>query len=150
MPTLGELFPKSSRQSFSTRHVIPGSVFRVHTDKVTPPKIKIFVILAVKSEMLCVGSLFVNTAINENCFPTQELQNLHMPLPRNRFDFLQHDSFLDCSQIKEMGLDWLFRQIENDPSIFVGTLDERILNSAINIVRESPTISPRDKRKFLQ
>ena len=150
MPTLGELFPDFYRQSFSTRSIVPGSVFRTFTDKSSPPKIKIFVVLVAKNGMASVASLFVNTEINASLFPSQELQDLHIPLFSNYCDFLKHDSFLDCSQIKEMSLDWLQSQIENDPGVLVGTLDERTLSSAINKVKKAPTISRSDKRKFLQ
>ncbi len=149
MVNLGESFPGSFREDYSKRIFTPGSVFRAYTDLTTPPKVKIFVILSVRSDLACVGSLFVNSEININYFPTPALRDLNLSLSKEDFDFLDHDSFLDCSQIKEMRLEMLYDMAKNDPGIFLGGLDNETLMLAINTAREAPTIAPIYIRRFL-
>ena len=110
---------------------------------------KIFVVVAVKKELACVGSLFVNTKINPNLFPSPELRTLHLPLSHSDYDFLDHDSFLDCSQIKEINLKWLFRQVERDPGVFLGRLNKPTFQKAKEIILSAPTIPEQTKKRFL-
>jgi hypothetical protein len=147
-PSFGSLFPDAVREDFSKRKIQPGSVFRIHVNTTTPPKIKRIVILAISSDNICVGYLFINSDINPNLFQTPSLQNLHLYLQADCREFLDHDSYLDCSEIKDLSLDELKNIISNNPSRHIGELNETDLKTATSIVKLAPTISKRQKEKY--
>jgi hypothetical protein len=104
-PTIGDFFPQEYKDDHTDSIVVPGSVFRFYTEKTTPPKIKRFVILALNNDLAIVGMLYINSQINPNVFPTEELRSYHIPLDAEKCSFLDHDSYLDCSQILELPID---------------------------------------------
>lgn len=148
MPSIGSLFPREVRDDFVNRTILPGSVLRIHVTNTNPPKIKRFVVLSTCDHKVCVGYLFINSEINPNCFPNQKLRDLHLPLSIDECDFLDHDSFLDCSDIKEIEVEKLTEIISRDPSRHIGHLPSSYLQRAIETVKSAPTITKKTKRKF--
>ena len=148
MSSLGSLFPDYIKEDFGTRQIEPGSVFRIHVDTTTPPKNKRLVVLAISGDNICVGYLFINSQINPNCFPSAELRALHLPLQANERDYLDHDSYLDCSDIKNITLNELKDIISQNPQQHIGKLSTTDIEAAIDIVKNAPTISKKQKEKY--
>ena len=146
--SFGSLFPDSIRKDFANRQIEPGSVFRIHINTTTPPKIKRFVVLAISGDSICVGCLFINSQINPNCFPTASLQALHLSLQTSQRDYLDHDSYLDCSDIKDMSLNELKDIVSKNPQQHIGKLSATDLETAREIVKNAPTISKKQKEKY--
>ena len=147
-PTLGDLFPSDLKADYIDRSISPGSVFRLISPHTNPPKIKIFVILAVTEDTFCVGILYINTDINVNLFPTPSLRALHNPLKAKDWEFLDHDSYLDCSQIYELSFDQLKEKFKTDSDCYLGELEGDDFEQSVELVKSARTISLRDKRKF--
>ena len=78
-PRIGDIFPPNARAVFSVNAIKPGTVLRTHVDDTTPPKIKLFVVLAVNETQTSVASLYINSDVNPNMFHREELKNLHLP-----------------------------------------------------------------------
>lgn len=148
MSSLGSLFPKSVKQDFSNRAIRSGSVFKIHTTNTTPPKIKRIVVLAISGDKACIGYLFVNSKINPNVFPTARLRSLHFLLKSSACEYLDHDSYLDCSNIQDISMDDLTKIMLKDPSHHIGQLSESDLENAKSIVRNAPTVSEKQKEKY--
>ncbi len=148
MSSLGSLFPVSIRNDFSIRQIEPGSVFRIHVDTTTPPKVKRLVVLAISGDNICVGYLFINSQINPNYFSTARLRALHISLLASEQDYLDHDSYLDCSDIKNMNFNELKDIISQNPQQYIGKLSNTDIETAKNIVKNAPTISKTQKEKY--
>ena len=113
-----------------------------------PPKVKRLVVLAISGDNACVGYLFLNSRINPNVFPTAGLRSLHLPFEAASRDYLDHDSYLDCSDIKDMDLDELKKIISRDPNQHIGELNDTDLKTAKETVKNAPTISKKQKEKY--
>lgn len=148
MASLGSVFPQCERDKFSLRQISPGGVFRIFTEKTTPPKIKMLVVLAINDEYACLGHFFINSKVNENIFPTQALKDLHLFLPASENSFLKHDSYLDCSAVHEVDFQKFLTAIADDPQCHQGSLCENDIETAKDLARNAPTISNKIKRKF--
>jgi hypothetical protein len=146
--SLGSCFPASLREDFSARQIEPGSVLRIHAANTTPPKTKRLVILAISNDTAYVGYLFINSEINPKCFPTPALINLHLPLQISGRTYLDHDSYLDCSEIKEISFTELKAILSDDPQKHIGKLSDSDFKQATNLVRSAPTISKKQKQKY--
>ncbi len=68
-------------QGFTEREIKIGTVLRyIARDVVPEPKQKIRLIVGFSDDKLLVATLFVNTEINPNLFPNQELRDLHLEI----------------------------------------------------------------------
>jgi hypothetical protein len=148
MSSFGSLFPDSVREDFSSRMIQPGSVFRIPVTNTTPPKTKRLVILAISGDKACAGCLFLNSQINPNVFSTARLRGLHLPLEADGREYLDHNSYLDCSDIKDMDLNGLKEIISRDPSQHIGKLNDTDLQTAKEKLKNAPTISKKQKEKY--
>ncbi|MCW5910350.1 MAG: hypothetical protein KIT62_04710 [Cyclobacteriaceae bacterium] len=148
MPPLGDAFPGEFRKKFAEINIRIGSVIKTFVTDTTPPKIKRFVILGISVDKLAIGTLYINSAINPNLFPTPELKNLHLKLEKQSRDYLDHDSFLDCSKIYEKEYEDLLAVLQNDTSCLIGQLSSDDLILVKRTVKEARTIPLRTKKKF--
>lgn len=147
-PSLGDFFPKTIREEFSERNLCPGTVLKTFVHDTKPPKIKFFVVLATDQGSLAVACLYINTEINVNVFPTQALRDLHLPLRSGEYEFLGHDSYLDCSDIREKEYEAIKSTLTGDPSVLYGKLTQADLDSALRIVGSAETIKPKLRKKY--
>lgn len=104
-PTLGDAFPEEARNSFACQKLQPRTVCRLFIKDTNPPKVKRIVIIGINKEgKALIGYLFINSKINSTVFHSPELKSLHLQLSSKNAAYLDHDSFLDCSQIHEIEL----------------------------------------------
>jgi hypothetical protein len=92
--------------------------------------------------------LYINSQINPNVFPTEELRSYHIPLDAEKCSFLDHDSYLDCSQILELPIDKIKDIHAGESDSYIGKLDEENIYIAIETVASAKTISKKTKRRF--
>lgn len=64
-----------------------------------------------------------------------QIQNSHMPLNANNYEFLSHNSFIDCSKL------FVVRKEKLNKESYKGVLSEEDLQLAIGTVKESKTIN---------
>lgn len=104
--------------------------------------------MAISGDKAYAGYLFLNSQINPNVFPTARLRAFHLPLEAAGREYLDHDSYLDCSDIKDMDLNRLKEIIFRDPSQHIGKLNEIDLETAKEKLKNAPTISKKQKEKY--
>lgn len=148
MPPLGDAFPEEFRKKFAETNLQIGSVIKTFVTDTTPHKIKRFVILGVSGDKLAIGTLYINSEINPNLFPSPELKRLHLKLEKQNRDYLDHDSFLDCSKVYEKEYEDLMAVLQHDASCLIGQLSTDDLRLVKKTVREARTIPVRTKKKF--
>jgi hypothetical protein len=148
MPNLSDFFPDELKEQFANSHFNVGAVLRYHVDFTTPPKIKRFVIVGFDQQKIALASVLINSEINPNIFPTPELKALHLELEATNRDYLEHTSYVDCSQIIEQEVMTLKELLADDPSIHLGELDSKDLAVLLEKIRTAGTIPAKIKKKF--
>lgn len=148
MTDLSDLFPQSFRDDFAERNVQIGSIIRVFVRDTIPPKIKRFIVIGFSDDKVLLGTVFINSEINSNIFRTSDLRNLHVPLDANLHDFIDHDSFVDCSKINERSFAEIKQLLSNDPECSKGTISEETMKIISTTLANASTISLSKKRKF--
>src|SRR5687768_6522242 len=96
----------------------PGTVYREFLWTTTPPKVKRYVILAENTDSILIA--LINSFININYLGTQELQNLQLKLSADGRFYLDHDSYLNCSQVYEMTKVSLLARLKADRNMYIG------------------------------
>ncbi len=101
---------------------------------------KYFVVLGFDSEGYVYGGVIINSKINKN-LPAY-IKMYHMPIKQSKYNFLKHDSFVDCVQLKRA-----------DPRKFnewnyLGELDEYDIELIKGTIKESPRESPENLARY--
>ena len=145
---LGDLFPQELREQLSNDNLKIGSVLRYYKINTIPPKIKRAIIVGFNSEKILLAYVFINSEINPNMFPTQRLRDLHVPFEAYSRHYLDHDSFVDCSQINVEDTLTIKTLMTNDMSIHIGNLSETDCAKVIETLKVAHTIPLKVKRKY--
>ena len=61
---------------------------------------KFIIIVSESEEEVSLAFVVINSRINENVFPTPYLQSLHVKIKSGDHPFLDHDSFINCSELR--------------------------------------------------
>lgn len=144
----GDFFPPEFQAEHRERSIRPGAVFRVYVTSTTPPKIKRIVILGINDGQALIGHLFINSNINLHFLNSDELRNLQIELNSAGRDYLEHTSYLDCSDLHKLSLEDLRQNYEQDSQILLGHMSAEDLTQALEKVRGARTIPPKIKRLF--
>lgn len=146
--SLGDYFPENIKKEYAEHNIQPGTVFRFFVRDTYPPKPKFFIVLAADENHIMVATVFINSEINNNIFPTPELKALHYKISSNTYSFLDHDSYIDCSQLRERPIENLKKDILTDPENVKGNLTVEDFTIIRDIIIRSDSISSKIKRKF--
>lgn len=112
-------------------------------------KQKFFVIVGESNNKVSLAYFFINSRINPNIATNCELELLHMPILKTDHDFLSHDSYIDCSQLYEIETEKVKRFFCQDMNgKYICVLPKEVVENLKYMIEESPTITPKQKRKF--
>lgn len=151
MVSLKDLLSKQSSQALLST-VKRGDIFRMKLTKaegITPKnegdvdRNKYMVILGKTEDGKVFGFVVINSRINVHL--SYELKCAHYPIRKDKYSFLDHDSFVYCGDIMEIDIDTFSERYQSQS---YGTLDEDDLAYVIGAVKSSATITPKKKKKF--
>ena len=145
---IGPLFPRAEREKFADRNLKIGAVLKMFVPETKPPKPKRFIVVGLSTNSILVATIYINTEINPNLFPTEDLWNLHLELKVSGKEYLEYDSFADCSQIYKKEFNDLRNELIDDPSIHIDQLSQTDIENVQNLIRSARTISIKTKSEF--
>jgi len=148
MSFLGDAFPEEYKSKFAERNLAVGTVIRLYVTDTTPHKHKYFVIVGFSGDKVALGVVYINTEINPFLFDSEELKKLHIPISPDSRELVEHDCFIDCSDIKQKRTDLLRAAIEEQPEAVKGQLNEQELRQVQLTLFNATTINDRTKAKF--
>ncbi len=146
--SLADSFPDEYKNKFAERNIKVGVVVRVHVKDANPPKEKRLILVAQSYDKLLFASIFINSEINPAIFPTQHLRDLNLQLTADDRDYLDHNSYADCSSIQKRTVDWLLEIVSENPSSVIGEVSEGDLNEIRGLIKSAKTIAPSIKKIF--
>jgi hypothetical protein len=146
--SLSASFSEDLRNEFAKRNLKIGTVIRVFVNDTNPPKEKRLILVGQSYDTLYFATVFINSEINPNVFPTQELRDLNFPLTANNRDYLVHDSFADCSGLAKRPTDWLLKTLIANPEAVIGEISEADLTEIRTRIKSARTISTAVKKTF--
>ncbi len=148
MVRLGDAFPDDDKQDFITRQLVPGQVLYLFCDFTRPPKEKYALVAAVEPTPLL---FLINSTIAAFIRSSAESVACQVALSAVDYDFLSHDSFIDCSQVFDcMTRIEIMGQLGNDVSRVKGTLTQSASKAVLSAVAMARTISGAHKRAIQQ
>ena len=148
MPFLSDAFPEDFRKQFVDRTLQVGTVLRMYVTDTNPPKTKFFVVIGYSEDKIALGVVYINTEINPNVFPTEELKRLHIPLTPDERGLVETNCHIDCSKIYEKPVEHINELVAANPEYVRGQLNERETGMILATVFSARTVPRVVKRKF--
>ena len=148
MANLGDYFPEDIRDDFAVNSFKPGVVLRFFVTDTTPPKVKRLIIIAVENNEITAATLFINSEINPEIINSEELRKLQYKILAADCNFLDHDSYIDCSSLKERTSESILKLLRQSSKTHLGELNPNDFAQVKKLVKEAKTIPLRVKKKF--
>ncbi len=123
-----------------------GFIFHAYSEDAR--KNKFLIIVGQTEDALLIGHVLINSLINENYAPTPELQTLHMPIYAKDYDFLSHDSYIDCSRLYDIEYNKIETIYITPSGGYKGVLTQNDISSLKYMIKNSPTIEKKTKGKY--
>jgi len=147
MPTLGSYFPEDIKKEYIRHGCLPGKVLYLFCTFTTPQKEKYLALAFVGSPTIF---FIINSHISEY-IKRSGLEALQVLLRASDHAFLDHDSYVDCSNPRtDLSYDDIERQLLIDTDRIRGELNEASQGEIIRVVHNAKTISPYHKRLILK
>jgi hypothetical protein len=145
---LGDYFSKKEKKSLLLpKGLVIGTVIRAFVKFTKPPKIKRFVVIGFHDNKVNLAALLINSEVNEIINYNKELKSHHLPLIANDCEYLDKDSFIDCTEIQYLELDALNNKIREKPEIIIGEMNKSDMDKVMRKVIDSPLIKGKHKNK---
>ncbi len=105
---------------------------------------KYFTIIGFTPEGNALGSLLINSNINQNIIITDELRECQYPIKKKDYPaILDYNSYIDCSEIFEIKLDKIKQK-----GLIKGKLTDQDKTLIIDFLKETEVIEPKKKRRY--
>lgn len=149
MPKLNELLSTNSSQLSTTSFSIaPGDVFKIFDNRTIPPKVKYHIVIGVSEERILLGTVRINSNMNANVYRDQASQYRCIKMKADKYNFLDHDSTIDCNHLLSHDLSAVKTYICSHPDVMLGDITTDDLEDIKLRMLDAPTISEEDKEIF--
>ncbi len=142
-----KILPAEIQIKYLKRKFNPGRVFYIHVDFTDPPKDKLLVLVSNSEEPLF---FIINSKINRFIKEREHLLNCQVGIGERDYDYLKQNSFINCTEIKIITFDEIYKQIKDSSNIgyrLKGVLKKNDIAKICKAVKESSTLS--DEIKLL-
>lgn len=146
--SLGDLFPDDFKNDFAKRNIDVGKALLIKIEDFVINYPKYIILVANNNDETVMAFVVINSEVNENIFPTPYLKSLHVSIDKAKHPFLDYDSYVNCSEVKEFNRDDIFEFLKQNPERAVGNVDSETLNLIKTTLSNATTIPPFIKRKF--
>lgn len=108
---------------------------------------KFFVVIGENDKEL-VGFFFINSGVSQFIQRKPEMSRLQYPISQSDYDFLSHNSYLNCSSITTIDKVKLANSISSGETTIKGQLSQSDVSSILKMVRESKLYSKVERDSF--
>jgi hypothetical protein len=144
IPNLSDQFTPQQRREFAERNLQAGSIIKCFVGSLKKPKTKRVLIIGINKQTSTVGTLIFNTEKPK----IRNIQAYQVHYNASSRDYLEWDSYLDCSEIHEFSEEDLLNILTKDPGKLLGNMDEKDLDIAKDIVANAKTIPNKLVRRY--
>lgn len=143
----GHLSNKDKKSLFLPNGVVIGTVIRAFVTVTNPPKEKRFIVVGFHENKIDLASVLINTDINPTFNYNSELVLHHLLFESQNREYLDYDSYVDCSDIKHLNREEINRKINKNPSIVIGHVQKQDMDKIMLQILHSRIIKGKVKRR---
>jgi hypothetical protein len=144
--SLGDAFPESYKDGFAQQNLTIGTVLKFFVKDTTPAKVKRLIIVGFSKDRTSLATIYINSP-SANIYPSARRNQLLFLEALNR-DYLDWDSFVDCSNLKIKNYNEVFLIVKNRQEAVLGKISEQDLSAIRTLIIKSSTISPKNKKEY--
>jgi hypothetical protein len=148
MSSFADAFGDEERARFAADNLVIGAVILTFVADTNPPKEKRLIVVGESYDHVSVATIYINTELNINMFPTKELQDLNPEFIAEGRDYLNHNSHVDCSSLHTIKKDFLAVIVGADPARVLGNVSEDDLKKIRELIKSAKTIKPGLKKTY--
>jgi hypothetical protein len=144
---LAGIVSQQERLDFFRSKYGTGLVIKLFCHFTIPPKEKRLLVVSISPEPLL---LVINSEINEYKQKRPHLRQQQVCLRQSENDFLDHDSYLDCSRVRDdFSEAEIERVITRDLTRILGTINMNAIAEILTVVDDSVTLERRHKDRIV-
>lgn len=143
---IGDSLPPEERRKYIQSGLTPGRVVLLHCGFTTPPKDKFLVLVALEPEPLF---FVINSKINEFIRKRNHLAQCQVEIGHEEHPFLQHHSFIDCTEARKIALSDVHEQLERETGRLKDNISWNTREQIIAAVKFAKTIPAKQKAEIL-
>lgn len=128
--------------------IAPGIVLKLFVSETNPPKLKRFVVIGCSQDEMQLATVYINSQINKRISFSIELECLHFKVKSIGRSWLDHDSWIDCSDLIVRQTTEIVSAVRKRPEAIIGKLSAEDFNGVISLLKTSPKIKGKTKRRF--
>ena len=136
---LGDHLSEEQKRKYIHTRLIAGAVIYRFCDFTKPPKPKYLLVVQVQAETIII---VINTAINQFTQDRQHLLDCQVSIDVATHNFLDHDSFIDCTATESLITTDLVEEILQDMSKLRGQITTEMKAKVIAALNDCYTIEP--------
>ena len=149
MAPLGDFLSNSDKDALFKSNLKKGDVFATDFVKVDDHE-KYFIIAGLSPEKTYTCTVFINSRIHPSILRKPEILKLQIPITQRKNFFLDHDSFVCCSDFTPITLNKLQQLKKQEKCRVLGTLHQDDLVIVINAIVNSGLLTPDELRLYFQ
>ncbi|MGV8026236.1 MAG: hypothetical protein AB2L18_06755 [Anaerolineaceae bacterium] len=147
---MGSSLPEQAQRALIKSKLKAGCLIHYFCDFTKPPKNKFIVIVHVDFRENLLLCFIVNSEINAFLQSKPELKNRQVELEQSKYKFLNHDSYINCSEvIDEIDIDNVIDHLVQEPGDYKCMLIDTEMQEIIQVVNGSTTITDNDQKLII-
>jgi hypothetical protein len=146
--SLGDFFPDNIKDDFAKRKIDLGNSILIEIPDFSVTYHKYIVVVAKDEKNASVAYVVINSEANPNIAYNPYLKSLHLNIEKKNNFFLEKDSFVDCSKLREFPIEYVIDFLIKYPENAVGNVSSSVLKNIHTTLSLAPTIEPFIKKKF--
>ena len=145
---LGDFFPKNLQNSRFNDKIEIGSVIKYFVKDTNPPKYKRMVIIGNSQDTITIATVYLNSELNLNVFRNKRMKDLQISLEKEGREYLEHDSYVDCSSLHIKQINKLKEEFDNSRLESLGKISSDDLDLIKGTLISAGTISLKHKKEY--
>ncbi len=138
-PSLSESLNNASKEKIAGQLIQQKHILKCYISVIKTPKNKFFVVLNPCPQVFRLGVLLINSQINLEVNRYPDLVKLQYKLTKEKYEFLHHDSYLDCSKIIELDHAFVHSEFTNSTEVYKGELTKHDTVAIFDLIKKSKT-----------
>ncbi len=145
--SLGDFFPNELKNQFATEQLKVGAVIKAFSKEAG--KVKRMIIVGIDEQNIYLSSVLINSKLSQIHLnnPTLYADILEFKPNENR-KYLDHKSFIDCSEIHIEPIHKFKEAISNNPNAYLDCVSNSDLTLIRDTIKNSKNIKAHIKKRF--
>lgn len=146
--SLGDFFSDDLKEEFAQRNIDLGNAILIKIPDFDINYDKFIVVVSKDQENVSLAFVVINSDTNVNVNYSPYLKSLQVGIDQQNHDFLERDSFVDCSKLREFPIQHVVDFLIEKPKRAVGNVSEDVLRSIHLTITTARTIERITKVKY--